>query len=156
MDRNFIIHIWDLLAGKTLDSTITFQDKFSTRIPWMIKWIHWDLLLQCGDSNTILLNFWGFSCTYSTTCDKCGQETIQKLRSKERQTKRMKGVPDELLKENDYKILDTSRINLEEVITEDLLLEKATRILCQECQKLVENIEDKNSENEPKVKVIRK
>jgi len=68
----------------------------------------------------------------------------------------MKGVPDELLKENDYKILDTSRINLEEVITEDLLLEKATRILCQECQKLVENIEDKNSENEPKVKVIRK
>jgi len=68
----------------------------------------------------------------------------------------MRWVDENLLTDNDYLLVDTSRINLEWVITEDLLLNQKSRNLCIKCEEFIINLKSEGDENRSKNKVSRK
>lgn len=156
MDRNFIIHLWDILAGKTLEDNILLENKYSKRLPNLNNGITGSIYIQHWDASTVMLEMWPFSCSMNLDCDVCWKTEEIEVKTESRQTKRMKWIDASLLKEDDYLITDTSRINIEEVVTEDILLQLWPRIICKNCQINNQNKWDDTTEKTQWNSVIRK
>lgn len=73
-DNNFIIRVQDFLAGKTLQDTIEFKDKYTTKIQVLDTGINCIIHIQAWDDTTVLLDITDISYSLCLTCDICGEK----------------------------------------------------------------------------------
>jgi hypothetical protein len=145
-DYNFNYKVSDILRHPETPETIQFFNKFSTLIPQCSdEGISGTIYIQWLNEEQLEINIEELSCILDTACDRCGKALEVELGASKltysADFPRKNKQRGEIVVEPDL-FIDAKNltINLEQVITTDLLLSQSIVNLCPECQKTVETL----------------
>lgn len=150
--KDYIFHykVSDILRHPEHPETIQFSNKFSTLIPQCSdEGISGTIVLQGLNEEHLQIDILNLSCTLDSQCDRCGNPLSIKLGTTwmnysaefPYKTKKRDQIP---VEPDIYIDEKNQTIDLEEIITTDLLLSQDIVNLCQVCQKTVENTNEKS------------
>jgi hypothetical protein len=141
---NFTYKVSDILRHPEHPETIQFSNKFSTLIPQCSdEWISGTIFIQGLNEEQLQVDIKQLSCRLDSSCDRCGKSLNIELGASwltySADFPRKKKKRGEEVVEPDIYIDEKNLlIDLEQIITTDLLLSQSLVNLCLDCQKTVE------------------
>lgn len=148
---NFKIKIADLLLNPWQEDTISFENKITKNIENLQKeWISWKVYLQSITNNSLFVELRDIKAYIKDICDICWKEFNREANVKSFSSK---FVTPEIHHDITEKIHDDEffintkdeTIDIEEIITQSIILEEPIIKKCNECIKKEENIEDEDN-----------
>jgi hypothetical protein len=151
-DYNFNYKVSDILRHPETPETIQFSNKFSTLIPQCSdEGISGTIFIQGLNEEQLIIDIKELCCILDSSCDRCWKDLSVELWASwlsysadfpRKKKKRWEEVvePDIYIDEKNL------AIDLEQIITTDLLLSQSLVNLCLECQKTVETLSEEELE----------
>lgn len=144
-DYNFHYKVSDILHHPETPETIQILNKFSTLIPQCSDdGISGTIRIQWLNDEQLQIDILELSCCLITQCDRCGKNIHVELwaswlsySADIPQKHKKRGIV--VVEPDIYINAKDETIDLEEVITTDLLLSQSVVNLCQDCEKTVES-----------------
>lgn len=158
-DYNFNYKVSDILRHPEHPETIQFSNKFSTLIPQCSdQGISGSLIIQWLNEEQLQIEIEELSCNLDTSCDRCWKELTIKLWASGLSysadfPRKKKKRGEEIIEPDIYIDEKNLAIDLEQVITTDLLLSQSLVNLCQDCQKTVETYSQEELEEDNSLKL---
>ena len=136
MNKEFKIKVSDLLGQPWKIDEIDIKNMFSKLVPWLTKeWISGDLYLKSLDDNSVFAELENISCCREKPCERC-QIIFEEKKEYPPYTSKFSLVKnkDELDDDAVFEIDNKENINLEDMITQNILLEDEIWNYCNKCK----------------------
>lgn len=146
-DYWFKIKVSDLLLKPWSKDVIEFSNKFTKNIPNLTEeWISWTVSLMSLNENSIQVIIKNIKTRLNTKCDVCWVEFIKDIYIKSYDTKFVNPKIHHDLSEKDHDseflIDDDDNINIEDLLTQAILVQNMIVIRCDDCEEKLSQIDD--------------
>lgn len=146
-DYWFKIKVSDLLLKPWSKDLIEFKNKFTNNIPNITEeWISWTVSLMSLNENSIQVVLKNINTKLNTICDVCGVEFVKDIYVKSYDTKfvnpEIHHDLSEKVHDSEFLIDEDDNINIEDLLTQAILVQNMIVIRCDECEEKLSNIDD--------------